>query len=471
MGVARASDPVNVLLVDDTPAKLLTYEVMLGALGENLIRANSGEEALQLLLKNDVALVVADVSMPILDGFEFARMVRAHPRFGATPIIFVSANALSDLDRLQGYASGAVDYVTVPVVPELLRAKVKVFIELHRKQRELGQLKQELERRVEQRTADLAKSEERYRTLVDNASDVVATLDLEGRFTSVNPAVERILGYAPHELIGIPLSRFVPEEEMPVQAALLQRKVQGEATTQYEMQLFGKDGRRLTLEVNSKLIFDANGKAGGIHSIARDITDRKEAEARQLVLMRELQHRTKNLLAVVQSIATNTLARSKDLKSASEALSGRLHALAHAQEFVAAGPGGGVPLRDLVTAELSAFTARALINGDVLVVGGAFAQTFAIIVHELATNAIKHGSLSDPGGSVVIDWMVDRSGEEPHLRFSWVERGGPLASPPKESGLGTRLISMIGETQASFAEAGFDYVLVVPLREAIRDRE
>ena len=343
MAAARTSDQLNVLLVDDTPAKLLTYEVMLGELGENLIRANSGAEALQLLLKNDVALVVADVSMPTLDGFEFARIVRAHPRFGTTPIIFVSANALSDLDRLQGYASGAVDYVTVPVVPELLRAKVKVFIELHRKQRELEQLKEELERRVEQRTADLAKSEERYRALVDNASDVVATLDLEGRLTSVNPAVERILGYKPEELVGTPLSRFMPEDELPRQEAMLQRKLRGQASTQYEVQLLGKDPRRrVTLEVNSKLVFDADGRPSGIHSIARDVTERKEAEARQLVLMRELQHRTKNLLAVILSIARSTLSGSKDLKSAGEALYGRLHALAHAQEFVAAGVGGGV---------------------------------------------------------------------------------------------------------------------------------
>jgi PAS domain-containing protein len=96
---------------------------------------------------------------------------------------------------LQSYACGAVDYVTVPVVPVVLRAKVNVFVELHRRQRELEQLKSELERRVEERTAELAKSEQRYRAMVDNANDVVATLDLEGRLTSINPAVERIFGY------------------------------------------------------------------------------------------------------------------------------------------------------------------------------------------------------------------------------------------------------------------------------------
>jgi PAS domain S-box-containing protein len=472
MIAVTASNPVNVLLVDDTPAKLLTYEVILDGLGQNLIKANSADEAFQALLKNDVALVVADVSMPTIDGFEFAKIVRAHPRFGTTPIIFVTANALSDLDRLQGYACGAVDYVTVPVVPEVLRAKVNVFVELHRRQRKLEQLKSELERRVEERTAELAKSEQRYRALVDNANDVVATLDLEGRLTSVNPAVERILGYTPQELIGTFLSRFVPEGEVSTHENMLKRKLQGEPSTQYEMQLLSRDGRhRFTLEVNSKLILDGDGRPAGVHSIARDITERKEAEARQLVLIRELQHRTKNLLAVIQSIATSTLTGSADLKAAQQAFLGRLHALAHAQEFVAAGPRGGAPLRDLVDSELLAFPARAVVNGEDLVVGGAFAQTFALVTHELATNAVRHGSLSTPRGGVRIAWNVDRSGPEPQLQFSWVERGGPPASPPKESGLGTRLISMVGISRMAFTNEGFEYGLTVPLAEAIRGSE
>ena len=270
--------PVNILLVDDTPAKLLTYEVMLAGLGENLIKAASAEEAFQVLLKTDVALVLADVTMPTLDGFEFARLLRGHPRFEATPIVFVSAIAQSDLDQLQGYASGAVDYVTAPVAPELLRAKVKVFVELYRKQRDLSQLKNELERRVAERTAALSASEQRYRALVDDANDVVATLDLEGRLTSVNPAVERILGYSPQELIGIPLSRFVPDDEMPLHESMLQRELQGQPSTRYEMQLLGKDRQqRFTLEANSKLMFNAEGTPIGVHSIARDVTDRKDA--------------------------------------------------------------------------------------------------------------------------------------------------------------------------------------------------
>jgi signal transduction histidine kinase len=138
------SDQVNILMVDDQPAKLLTYEAILNELGENLIKASSGREALEILLKTDVAVVLMDVSMPELDGFELAEIIRQHPRFQKTAIIFISGVHLTDVDRLKGYQRGAVDYLSVPVVPELLRAKVSVFAELHRSARQLELLNNEL---------------------------------------------------------------------------------------------------------------------------------------------------------------------------------------------------------------------------------------------------------------------------------------------------------------------------------------
>jgi signal transduction histidine kinase len=147
---------VNILLVDDQPGKLLTYETILQELGERVLSASSAREAFQHLLQNDIAVVLVDVCMPDLDGFELAEMIRNHPRFRSTAVIFVSAIALSDLDRVKGYEYGAVDYVPVPIVPELLRAKVRVFAELYRKTRQLERLNAELEHRVEERTAELA---------------------------------------------------------------------------------------------------------------------------------------------------------------------------------------------------------------------------------------------------------------------------------------------------------------------------
>jgi signal transduction histidine kinase len=149
---------VNILLVDDQPGKLLTYETVLKELGENLLKASSASEAFSQLLRHDIAVLLIDVVMPELDGFELAKMIRSHPRFERTAILFVSAFALTDFDRLKGYEHGAVDYIPVPVVPDILRAKVKVFAELYRKTRQLEDLNVELEQRVQARTAELAQA-------------------------------------------------------------------------------------------------------------------------------------------------------------------------------------------------------------------------------------------------------------------------------------------------------------------------
>lgn len=163
-----ANEKVNILMVDDQPAKLLSYEAILGELGENLIKTGSGREALEVLLKTDIAVVLMDVSMPEMDGFEMAEIIRQHPRFQKTAIIFISAVHLTDLDRLKGYERGAVDYISVPVVPEVLRAKVSVFAELHRKTRQLEALNRELEKRVLERTEELRESEQQFRTLANS---------------------------------------------------------------------------------------------------------------------------------------------------------------------------------------------------------------------------------------------------------------------------------------------------------------
>jgi signal transduction histidine kinase len=143
-------DRVNILLVDDQPARLVTYEAILGELGENLVTAGSGREALQLLMSSEFAAILLDVSMPGMDGFETAMLIHQHPRFERIPIIFVTAVHVTDLDRLRGYRIGAVDYVYVPVVPEILRGKVQVLVELHRKRRELQQANEALARANEQ---------------------------------------------------------------------------------------------------------------------------------------------------------------------------------------------------------------------------------------------------------------------------------------------------------------------------------
>jgi signal transduction histidine kinase len=144
-GLQMDSDAkVSILLVDDQPSRLLTYESVLSGLGQNLVSARSGLEALDKLMRQEFAVVLLDVSMPDMDGFEAARLIHEHPRFEKTPIIFVTGVHVSELDRLTGYKVGAVDYVSIPVVPEILRSKVAVLVELYLKRRELRELNRTL---------------------------------------------------------------------------------------------------------------------------------------------------------------------------------------------------------------------------------------------------------------------------------------------------------------------------------------
>jgi signal transduction histidine kinase len=184
MGLDAINDTgeVNILMVDDQPSKLLSYEAILSDLGESLIKAGSAREALEILLKTEVAVVLMDVSMPELDGFELAEIIHQHPRYQKTAIIFISGVHISDIDRVRAYERGAVDYVSVPVIPEILRAKVSVFVELYRKTRQLERMNQELESRVAERTEELRRQNEELQRL--NAELTLSNRELDS-FTYV----------------------------------------------------------------------------------------------------------------------------------------------------------------------------------------------------------------------------------------------------------------------------------------------
>jgi PAS domain S-box-containing protein len=313
---------------------------------------------------------------------------------------------------------------------------------------------------TEQRQQEVAlrESEQRYRALFESASDIVLALDPDLRITSVNQAAERILGFAIDDMIGEPLGAFADAEETG------KFRIGGT----FEVSLRAKDPRRLvTFEVRASFLRDANGTPTGIHAIARDVSDRKQAEARQGMLLRELQHRTKNILAVVQSLVTNTLRNATSVAQAQEALLGRLHAVATAQEFVVADGGTGAPLLTLIDGELAPFVERVRMDGPAMVVSNAFAQTFTLVIHELATNAAKYGAFSASNGTVTMTWKVEpaAAGEEPMFHLSWVERGGPPASIPRTSGFGRKIIGLLGQPTLQYLPEGLEYRVSVPMSD------
>ncbi len=235
MNEAQANpDKVNILLVDDSEAKLLSHEVVLAGIGETLFKASSAREAFEYLLKNEIALILIDVCMPDLDGFELAAMIREHPRFQHTAIIFVSAVMNAYPDQLRGYQLGAVDYVPVPVVPELLRAKVKVFVDLYRKTRQLERFNAELEQRVSERTAALQSFNEELEQRIEQRTRERETALAQLFEAQKMDTIGRLTGGVAHDfnnlLMAVLGSLSLLEKRLPDDAQcrrLLQNAVQG----------------------------------------------------------------------------------------------------------------------------------------------------------------------------------------------------------------------------------------------------
>jgi signal transduction histidine kinase len=241
--VPQGHDAANILLVDDQPARLLTYRAILEPLGHNLVEVNSGLQALEALMKQDFAVVLLDVKMPGMDGFETAALIHDHPRFETIPIIFVTGVHVTEFDRLKGYKAGAIDYVYIPVVPEILRSKVAVLIELDRRRRELtsvnkqlaesirqleaanSQLKTEKERQLEEINGHLQKAnEELSRTNQSLESEVRERIRAENSLKEAVVKRDEFLAMLSHELRN-PLSPLRNASHMLMQGETTDPKI------------------------------------------------------------------------------------------------------------------------------------------------------------------------------------------------------------------------------------------------------
>lgn len=442
------NDKVNILLVDDQPAKLLAYETVLGDLGENLIKASSAREALQTLLKTDVAILLIDVCMPELDGFQLAAMIREHPRFQQTAIIFISAIHLTDVDRLRGYEMGAVDYVPVPVIPEVLRAKVRVFAELFRKTRQLEQLNADLERRVAERTAELEASNGRLRESERRRSLALAAgqmgsweWDAATGECQCDTGQYRIFGFGPGEgQLSLEAARSLihPEDLARVEETVKKAAAEGDSF-QTEVRILRPDGQMRWCICAAAMTLGSQGHVTRVSGITIDITDLKEAEARRTLLVREVDHRARNALAIVQSIVSMT--KSNSIESFVSSVQGRIATLSAAHALLADSRWEGASLRRLADEEFAPYRSgdveRIAIDGPAIFLKPETAQTLAMVLHELATNSVKHGALSDAAGKVKLGWQS----QDNALSLQWVESGGPAVSPPTTKGFGTKVIT------------------------------
>jgi PAS domain S-box-containing protein len=454
-------EKVNILLVDDQPAKLLAYEVILKELGENLVVAASGREALEFLLKNEVAVILVDVCMPELDGFELAAMIREHPRFQKTAMIFISAIQVSDLDRLRGYEMGAVDYVPVPVIPEVLRAKIRVFAELYRKTRQLERFNAELEDRVRARTAELEESNARLLESEQRRSLAISAGSMgswdwdwingdwmwdEGQF--------RIFGVDSQSFVATQATvqaLLHPDDIDELHKAMAQFN-KGARSYEVEFRIVRPGGEIRWCVGTAAATIDRAGRVIRVSGVTVDITERKRAEERQSLLAREVDHRAKNALALAQSIVR--LTRGENVKAYIQAVEGRISALARVHTILSLSSWQGAEIAKLVDEELAPYSMSDQIafSGSNIQLQPATAQTLALALHELVTNSAKYGALSTLSGRLSIKWEIQAD----VLRMLWEERDGPVVQKPVSRGFGTRSVIASIESQLG-GQAEFDW--------------
>jgi PAS domain S-box-containing protein len=274
---------VNILLVDDKLENLLALEAVLEKLGENLVKATSGEEALRCLLHQDFAVILLDVQMPGIDGFETATLIRSRGRSRHIPIIFLTAFSTSDQMLFKGYASGAVDYLLKPLNTNILISKVTVFVELFKK----TQAVREQALQLSAMNTELKQSEERFRSLSTCSPIGIFETDTEGRFTYTNPCYQEICGCSSADSCEQGWLECVhPQEKERAIASWSTYICQGqEYSADFQFQNF--DGSLRWVEVRSSPMLSSQGELLGYVGTLEDITERKQAEEVRAQIIRE----------------------------------------------------------------------------------------------------------------------------------------------------------------------------------------
>ena len=308
---------------------------------------------------------------------------------------------------------------------------------------------------------------QRLASIVQFSDDAIISKSLKGKIESWNAGAERIFGYTASEAVGQSVEMLIPADRLDEEPEIINRIRRGERIEHYETVRRRKDGSLIDISLTVSPIMDADGRVISASKIARDITERKRTEAHISVLAREAEHRAKNVLATVQAIVHLTEAETvADYKTAVE---GRVQALANVHTLFVKSHWSGAELHDLVTKELAPYRkgdgTRVAIDGPAFALEPDTAQTIAVVVHELTTNAIKYGALSVIEGRIVVSWTLNNSGR---LVLRWTETGGPAVSTPMRKGVGTRVIaSMIkqagGEIRSDWHPTGLLCEISIPI--------
>lgn len=321
---------------------------------------------------------------------------------------------------------------------------------------EIDEVRSSLDRAMEQSARLVA--------LVASSGDAIITVGLDGTIQNWNKGAEQLFGYPADDIIGSAKSILVPEDEM--QGFVAQRKqiLAGE-TVRAESVRFKRDGSKIDVEFVAAPVVDSFGSIMAYSSIIRDITERKVARDHRQLLMRELAHRTKNQLAIIQSIAQQTRRGATTLDSFLDAFIKRLHGLSASHDILSRQEWQDIPINELVRSQLAilvdASRESVVISGPDFTVNATAAEALGLALHELTTNSLKYGALSVPGGRVAIAWIRTGDPGQKRVRFEWEESGGPkIKAPPKRQGFGSKVInssvavSLGGQSRVEYRPAG-----------------
>jgi PAS domain S-box-containing protein len=315
----------------------------------------------------------------------------------------------------------------------------------------------------------------RLAAIVATSDDAIVSKTLEGRVISWNAAATRLFGYQPEEMIGQPITRIIPRELRAEEDQILAQLRQGEHIDHYETVRVAKDGRRIDVSLTVSPLRDKSGRVIGASKIARDITERRQAEMLQRLLVQELNHRVKNTLATIQAIANQSMRRAKNPADFVVGFSGRVQALARAHDLLTQTRLQGAEIMDLVREQVllgGADDKRVQLAGPTLMLDAQAAMNLALVVHELATNARKYGALAGPDGRLSVTWETRTNGER-QLVLDWRESGGRKVEVPCERGFGSALIEQTlkahgGKASIRYGAEGMSGTFTLPLPEQMR---